>query len=361
MKRIIFVQPAIPKYRVPFFSRLNKNHDICIYTTKVDFLGVKTVYEHEHCNTLPGFICLFKGKVLWMKKLPLFSGYRKNDIVVINGNPRIINYMLLFLILKIKRVKTVWWGHGWSAGSHGMSSKIRLHIMRFLSSNYLFYTDKEKEKIGIKNSYALNNGLDSSVYKQEISKLKYQRNSPIKEGVLRLLYIGRITEKSNFSLLLTSLSLCNKNVILTVVGSCNNIEDYISLSKRLGVSKQIIWLGELFDDEKITRVMLSNHVFIYAGSVGLSLIHAFNYGLPALLHSSSEHHMPEFAAFKDGFNGFCFEMNNAKSIADAINHFSYLSDEEYFELEKNAYKTVEIDFNMDKMINNFNSMIERIS
>ncbi|WP_272673684.1 glycosyltransferase family 4 protein [Providencia sp. PROV169] len=360
MTRLIFIQPAIPKYRIPFFQEINKHKDIIIYTAEFDFLGVKTVYSSKNIKLLTKFKKILNGKFYWMKKLPLLSGYTKNDIVIINGNPRILNYMLLFILLKIKGIKTIWWGHGWSAGSHGLASKVRLKIMKLLPDYILLYTDYEKAALNLKNLYSLNNGLDSENYRKYIKSSLTTRIPPSTSKSFNLLFIGRITEKANFTFLLDALAKTSDNIKLNVIGDSKSIDAYKEHARKLKIENRILWHGALFNDADITRVMLESHAFIYPGSVGLSLIHAFNYGLPAIIHSSREYHMPEFSSFVEGKNGFSFKRNDIESLSHTILKISEINEQEYNRLSDGAISTIEETFNIKDMSSRFLKMIQDI-
>ena len=360
MTRIIFIQPAVPNYRIPFFETIKEKLNIRIITAESDFLNVKTVYNSKCVSILPGFLSFFKGSLFWMRGLSLYSEYKKGDIVVINGNPRIMNYMLLLFFCKMRGIKTVWWGHGWSAGSFGFLAKIRLLIMKSLSDYQLFYTDTEKDLINSKNAYALNNGLDSDLYKEIINDVNITRVLPSIKGRFDLVFIGRITDKSNFILLLHALSKVVGNIHLNVIGTSENINKYKKEAEKINVSSKITWYGAVFDDIAITKIMMNSHAFVYAGSVGLSLIHAFNYGLPAIIHSSSKYHMPEYAAFSNGINGFNFIENNEESLSKVIDDMSKISDAEYKVLSLNALRTISTTFNINDMSQRFLKLIEDI-
>lgn len=357
MRRLVFVQPAVPKYRVPFFDKISKLYNIQIFTSKIDFLGVKTVYCDDSVRICSGFISFFKNKILWMKGLPLIAGYSKEDVVVINGNPRIINYMMLFFILKLRGIKTVWWGHGWSAGSHGLLSKFRISMMR-MANAVLVYTDKEKYALGLANAFALNNGLDSKEIQCSIKLANATRRNF--DGVFYLVFIGRLTKKTNLELLLMALSGTNSKVHLNVIGDGENSVYYKSLAKSLGVADRIHWHGAVFEECDIAKVMLTSHAFIYAGSVGLSLIHAFNYGLPAIIHSNFKNHMPEFAAFKNDYNGVSFEEGNHIELSKKIEGFFGMDKDAYNIMSKNAFDTIVNSYNVDDMTVRFNNMIRAL-
>ncbi|WP_315905498.1 glycosyltransferase family 4 protein [Vibrio fluvialis] len=353
--KVYIIQPAVPKYRIPFFKKIMNIYPVSVYTTKLDFLGVKTVFKSDKIISSSGFFNFF-NLIYWHKNLPLFYPYSKSDIVVINGNPRILNYMLLFVLLRMRGIKSVWWGHGWSAGSYGILSRIRIILMK-LASVVLVYTDKEKEKLSISNCYALNNGLDSSEIKVCIQKYTVKRDVGSK---FYLVFVGRITKKADFGFLLQSISMVNKNVHLNVIGTSESINFYKSMSDDLGISDRVHWHGPIFDETKIAKIMLSSHAFIYTGSVGLSLIHAFNYGLPAIIHSDEKHHMPEFSAFKNHVNGISFEKGNIVDLCNKINFISTINSEKYTYISNNAFRTVRDSFNIEDMVLRFSSMIENL-
>lgn len=355
--KIHILQPAVPKYREPFFKKIMARYRVSIYTTNIDFLGVKTTLKSCNLKLSPGFFNFF-NKLYWHKNLPLFFPYKKGDIVVISGNPRIINYMFLFILLRLRGIRTVWWGHGWSAGSFGFMAKLRIKLMK-LASTVLVYTDKEKEKLSLINCFALNNGLDSSEIKECIKNLPTGRT--IRASIFNLVFVGRITEKANFDLLLKSMSKVNKNVHLNVIGTGDGIEHFKAISKTLGIDKRVFWHGPIFDEIEIAKVMLSSHAFVYTGSVGLSLIHAFNYGLPAIVHSNAAYHMPEFSAFEDGVNGVAFEENSIQDLSIKINQLSTLDKAKYKKMSNNAFETVAHSYNVDDMVDRFSTMVKSLN
>ncbi|GIC77269.1 glycosyltransferase family 4 protein [Moritella sp. F3] len=355
--KIHIIQPAVPKYRIPFFEKIMSLYRVKIYATESDFLGVNTVFKSKDLSLSSGFIH-FLERLYWHKNLPLFSPYKKNDIVIINGNPRILNYMLLFVILRMRGIKTVWWGHGWSAGSFGLMAKIRIKLMK-LASAILVYTDKEKEQLSKPNCYALNNGLDSSEIKECIKTISITRE--INTPQFNLVFVGRITDKANFNLLLKSISMVNKNVHLNVIGSGERIDYYKTMADEIGITDRVHWYGAIFDEMGIARIMLSSHAFIYTGSVGLSLIHAFNYGLPAIIHSSESYHMPEFSAFKKDINGISFKKNNVDDLRAKINQLSSFDALAYTVMSNNAFKTVTDSYNVENMVFRFKNMIEELN
>jgi glycosyltransferase involved in cell wall biosynthesis len=328
--------------------------DVSVYVAKKDFLGVKSVAGLDYATYSEGFYS-WLGIFYWHKGLSLFSSYSKGDTVIVNGNPRIINYMLLLLLCRFRGIQTVWWGHGWSAGSYGFSSKIRMKIMK-LAHKRLFYTDAELNKINIPNSYALNNGLDSSSIKQAVDNSGIVR--AFDSGYCSLVFIGRLTEKSNFKCLLEALPIMSSNVRLNVIGDGVLLREFMDYADSLNVSDKIFWHGAIFDEEGIADIMLGSHAFVYPGAVGLSLIHAFNYGLPCIVHSDYKLHMPEYAAFEHKVNGLSFIYNDCNSLASAVDEFSDLTEENKVELSNQSFRTINRSYNVESMASRFIEMLE---
>lgn len=265
--------------------------------------------------------------------------------------------MILFFVCKLRGIKTVWWGHGWSAGSRGLPAKIRIKMMS-LASAVLLYTDYEKNQIGIKQSYALNNGLDSSEIEIAIKGANLERS--YETQIKSLVFIGRLTEKAELALLLNALSRTKSACKLNVIGGGDKDDDkkFKKLASDLNVEHRVNWFGPLFNENEVAKVMLNSHAFIYAGSVGLSLVHAFNYGLPAIIHSDREQHMPEFSAFENGVNGLSFTQGNDFSLAEMIDVFFSMPIAEQQQLSSNAKKTVARSYNVDDMVVRFNRLIQ---
>ena len=351
---IYFIQPAVPKYRVPFFNELSRNDkmpEFQVYTSSRDFAGVNTAVENiEFDLKIRGFFKKLGG--IYIHKELNFPKLNKKDILVISGNPRVINIMYLFFICKLKGIKVVWWGQGWTAGRRGLMSKIRHQLMK-LSDLVILYTDKElgifSDKI---NVVALNNGLDIS----EINNAKLKLGNIIKkENNLNLLYIGRLTEKSDLALLYQALCHVKRKIILHIIGD-GELRNEIQ-KKFSQLPHEVIFYGAIYDEIDIAKVALECHAFVYPGAVGLSLIHAFAYGIPAILHDNYDHHMPEIAAFNERFNGVTYKYNNILSFAKVLESVSI---EELNTFGANALKTVENSFNTHDMANRFTAAILEI-
>ncbi|MDP5030888.1 glycosyltransferase [Paraglaciecola sp.] len=350
------IQPAIPRYRVPFFKTLADSFTLKLYASKVDFLNVKSE-EVGNCSWLGSFR-VFLG-IFWQDNLNLFSAYRKGDVVVINGNPRILNYMLLLVILKIRGIKTVWWGHGWTAGSFGIFASLRLKISK-IADVRIFYHEREVERAQIKGSFALNNGLCPKNISNAKNSIRYGTSVKRDPSLLTLIFIGRLTDKSGLFSLIEAMSLLSSPTELIVVGDGPILNSVRATAVELNVINQITFVGSLFEELEIAKYMDMADVFVYPGAVGLSIIHAFNYAKPAIIHSDMRFHMPEAHAFIENVNGVSFEMGSSVSLALAIERFQKMSEYDLSVMALNSLLTVEKNYTVRDMVERFKEAINSV-
>ncbi len=348
--KIHVVQPVIPHYRVPFFkSLITVNKNINFYASDVDDIGVESVNKKIFNYIYLGEICNFFGIIWQVNIFKVVKKLEKDDILIINGNPRYLSNLALMLAARIVGCKLVWWGQGWSSKTSRLTLYIRSFLMKFVDV-VLLYTDKEKElfqNLSIRHKlYSLNNGLDNTEIKKHVlSYLPDKRDNSI-------LFIGRLTNKSRLEILIKALASIDKNIALNVIGNGPNFDAYRGLAIELGLENRVSFFGAITNEEEIANIANSSKIFVYPGDVGLSLIHAFNYGLPAIVHSSTSQHMPEISCFTSGGTGEFFEINNIASLSNAIESLMN-SNVELIRYSCECKKRVSESYNIESMVSRF--------
>ena len=347
-RKIKIIQPAVPHYRTHFFDKLGKTYRLAIYTTDRDFLGVVSIKCRSDTSYQQGFIKL--GPFFWHQKLPIKSILSGDDPIIINGNIRILNYMLILLIGRLLGKEIIWWGHLNSAGSYGIASKLRQKVMR-LASKRLLYTEAERSRYKHRpKTFAINNGLKTPLKSPLKPLMHFNHTKP-----LSLFFIGRLTEKSNIEFTLNTLLRFPHPMIFHIIGDGPSLDLY----KRRYHNKRFIFHGELYKEGDIYDIAKVCHLFLYTGSVGLSLIQAFGLGLPALIHSNSQNHMPEFGAANER-NAIFFEEGNETDLLQKLDYYYQLPASKKYQLQKQAYQTVQESFNVDDMVDRMTNCIEFI-
>jgi glycosyltransferase involved in cell wall biosynthesis len=356
---IIIIQPQIPTYRLDFFERLSKIYGkrFIVYHGAGTF-GALTPKENPWWAAALGKLVSFYNTFFWQKGLVSIPLCEK-DTLIIFSNPRYLSNIVLALRAKFTGAKLIMWGHLRSSTSSSHGTFFRF-IFLSMADVLLFYTAKEMEilrssDIFLKNKrhiYALNNGLD-------ISKISLNRIQYIPEKRRRsILFIGRVVQKSNLLLLISALlEIDIKNrPILEVIGDGCLMQEYREYALASDLEEFINWHGALTLESDIANVANKATVFCYPGSVGLSLIHGMSYGLPSVIHSSSENHMPEYAAFVEGVHGLSFVDGSIKSLAHTLTEI--LKDNSRLsKMSNSCIIQTENNFNTAEMAKNFNKMI----
>lgn len=323
---ITFLQPTLPPYRVDFFDRLADFYgdDFIVYYSVTN----KGIDHNPNANfswARPiGPIKAIMSALSWQRgalSIPL----KRGDVLVLNGDPRYISSLLLMVKACFLNVKTVWWGQYRGSKSKDIRIFIRLLIMRFADA-VVFYTDQEisdyRLRLKLKDNRVIA-ALNNSINADDIEPFRKAYN-PSKRG-RNILFIGRISEKAQLPLLLKALALTAlDDISLNIIGT-GKLENHLkALTRSLNISERVTWHGEIRSEESISEIANECSIFVYPGEVGLSLIHGMAYGLPCVVHSSRQMHMPEIAAFSADKSGLDFKMGEVDSLAEAV--FLALSD-----------------------------------
>ena len=351
--KILFVQPSIPLYRLPFFKSLASRFDkfFMVIHSEGDLGELTPPLKYPWAKCIGKAIKVGFGFV-WQKNLINFT-VKKDYIIVVSGNPRYLSTILFILKAKLIGAKILWWGHYRSSTSKNWRIKLRLGLMK-LANGIIFYTEDEvkryltsKQRKESRPIIGLNNGIDVLPIKR--FRKKYISNSRSYE----ILFLGRVTEKASFDVLVNALQHPKiKDIVLNVIGN-NSFDPYLKLDKyNFNNGVKINYYGKLIDEKQISNIANRCRVFVYPGSIGLSLIHAMAYGLPCLVHSDSLRHMPEIAAFKEGVTGLTFNRNNPEDLV--ITLCSMISNTSQLDfMSKECLDIIENDFNTKKMTEKF--------
>lgn len=350
---ILVVQPALPEYRLSLFSALQRllaEHTIQVLASNRDQNNVNSVRPRgvdfkytitPDIRTLCG-ICWHPGAVKYI------CGLSRSDTLVLVGNPRFIFSLVAACIARLKGVEVIWWGQLWSISTTSRSLKIKIGLTDIVSDKVLLYTKQEARLLSrlrrSKKIYYLNNGIDNSL----IFRLRVPYSAATRPR--RILFLGRLTPKANIELLLRALPHTHQ-LELDIVGGAATPELH-QLADSLNLGTRVVFHGETSDESRIAAIANQCLFFVYPGCVGLSLIHAFNYGLPALVHNQRRKHMPEIAAFKAGKHGETFAYQDYLSLAQTLNRMADnpdLLDTYSF----NAQQVSSDDFNTDVMARRF--------
>lgn len=369
--RVLIIQPVVPNYRMPFFKALiqNVDFDITIFAGRRIFHGPdSSAAAAEIADLDHETLTMLRGLLQWQRNIWIPKDFRAGDILVLSGNPRLANNPLLIAQARFKKMKIVWWGQGWTAHLKPWRVVFRRQLMR-LADVVILYTEKEASEyisagFNIDRVFGLNNTIDAS----EIKALRCQWDVPrldafkCQQGLtkpFRLLFVSRITPKARLVIILQALRLLPAGQYeLIVIGDGPELSSCQQTARALGIETRVRWLGGVYDERLLAPYFLSASCFVYAGAIGLSLLHAFAYGLPVVTHGTAREHMPEFAALIDGVNGLTFVSDDPRNLADKI--AALCADQALLQsMRENALKVIENEFSMGHMVMTFKHALLR--
>jgi len=363
--KVLIIQPVIPEYRLPFFRTLilNARFDITIFAGKSVSWGPVSCEESEEIADLRYEVCpLFGGKIFWQKNISIPEHYGPGDVLVLSGAPRLLSNLLLMIQARLKKMKIIWWGQGWTVGLKTWQLIFRQQMMKLVDV-VILYTMKEVSEYvaaGFNNNrvFGINNTIGTLEIAEQRLKWNMKRLQEFKlsQGFsrpFRLLFVSRLKKKTFLSLAIAALEMLPKaQYELIVIGDGPELNSYQAEARSVGVEDRVSWLGAIYDEDLLAPYFLTASCFIYPGAIGLSLLHSFAYGLPVITHNNIRNHGPEFAALVDGVNGLTFEEGNSDSLASKISELcgnaALLRS-----MRENALECIKKDFSMGHMVKTF--------
>ncbi len=373
--RVQIIQPLIPQYRVPLFEKLIQNTEtfikICA-SKSVPGINNLTSIDMEIKNLVLDFPCqsFLNNRFFWQSQLSLDKAMGPNDVLVVNGNLRFLSNYPLILEAKRKKVGLVWWEHGFSNKRYKLENILNRIIVKLVDVR-LLYSDNEVDEykqLGcpVEKLFATNNAIDQEPVKKAISAwtrsqlTTFKEKEKIKDKKI-LLFCGRRTDGVDLELVFTVLSKLNKNknkYLFVIIGPDHQIPPLNNKAKELDISTNIRWLGPIYNQHNLAPWFLSSCCLVFPGTIGLSLLHAFSYGLPVILPKRI--HGPEIVALCDGENGLFYKDGCADDLRNKI---IAIAEQPVVQktMSNKALQTIREKYNMNDMVTNFLAAIKAAS
>lgn len=239
----------------------------------------------------------------------------KPDVVIYWIHLRLPYLFPLLVLLKLLRIKSIYWGHGTDLLKRGpMLLKNFAHYIEFLLSDALIlYADHLKKNIKKKfhsKIFVANNTLNFNNFNpnpENKSTCLSRYNISTKKNIICM---GRMQKRKKIDHLYKAFELLNRNDVgLILVGPDN--EGILCDIK----GKNIFIIPPIYDDERLDLLSASD-IFCLPGAVGLSIVDAFYCSLPFITEDGDM--SPEIMYLKNGVNGFVVPMDDIRSLTDKL-------------------------------------------
>jgi glycosyltransferase involved in cell wall biosynthesis len=218
-------------------------------------------------------------------------------------------------LIRARGKKVLFWTHGWRRRDSGIKRLVRNWFYE-IADDLLLYGPQAKE-------IALDEGFKPSHLHVVFNSSGHEITTPParirQSGRQKWIVVSRLIKSRRIDTVIEQaarLGASGRPVDLTVVGEGPAQEDLESVARRHGIT--VNFLGALYDEAQLTKLLWEADILLSPGHVGLGAIHAMSAGCPVATHGSSQHQMPEFVAVKDGVNGVLFPHLDYETMGEAV-------------------------------------------
>jgi glycosyltransferase involved in cell wall biosynthesis len=349
---IFFYQSVIPHYRIDVFNSLHDqlNNDELVMVYGINPYGKGLLTNHEESfrfrTCVVKNIWFLNGKALFQNFLSPFYKMGKPSAVIIEHNPRNTHLIFLYLVCRIFNIPFILHGHGGSRKRciHDKGFKNYVHrIMVQKCDAYISYTSSIKKNLSkIKKNesiFVANNTINICALKKIRKKLCSIEKKDIKRKMdmkckYYVLYIGRFIRDKKIELVLDVVNYLQERKIdvgAVMIGDGDILQEIENYAKDIGV-KNVKFTGSISDWEESSSYIFNSDVLFMPGFVGLSVNHAFSFGVPVVstkTDNGGPFHSPEVDFIIHKETGILVNCN-IKEYADAIESV-FLNREFYYQ------------------------------
>ena len=376
MIRVRLIQEIIPHYRVPVFENLAARPEIDL-TIHADLSEGTTSLKGE--SHVPG--CRLEhfsesrlGPFLWDSQIVSISA-QPCDVLILPWRTRSLFSSKAIRTARRSGAGVVLWGHGFGKYDNPFRRAVRTRLLKKVDA-LLFYdpvTAKKfvSEDLPAEKIFAAPNAIDQRPIQKAIRAWKddpgrleaFQK----KEGLdpdHTAIFISRLEPYKKLDLLLDGLKHALKHeprMRLVLVGDGSARAEAEAHARAIGVDHAVRFLGAIYDETELAGWCLSACCMAFSVGVGLSVMHAFGYGLPFLTSDDISGHGPEINAIRHGENGLLYKDGDSGDLGRKLVEFAQ-SDERRRELSEAARASVGPDgWCIDRMVDGFVECITAVN
>ena len=311
-RHVAIIQPAVPQYRVPFFTRLiaaaaeqGIHIDVFAGETPMETRARGDSSDAAFVRALGTRELAIHGRALFYKSTaPILRG--DYDLVILEHAVR--NIETYELLVRLGRRRVAFWGHG---RTYTKSVSPRQESFKYWLARratwFFGYTERSVEAVVERGfprdrTTVLNNTIDTAALRSDLSEisdsdvLAFSRRHDLRGSTA--LYLGGIDSYKRIPFLLesalTAHELC-PDFRLLIAGNGSDrplVEDFVATNSWAS------YLGSVHGRDK-ALVLRSGQALCIPGRVGLVAVDSMAAGVP-IVTTSFRYHAPEFDYLADG-------------------------------------------------------------
>lgn len=331
--RVCVVQAIIPHYRVPLFEGLARRPELRVT------LWAGTRSSGSLANTAgDGAYLLRRAPVhgrrgLFVQPQRLVAAARGAfDVLVLPWNLRYLDLLPTLGLARARGLSTLLWGHGYSKKESTVRRRARNAVGR-LADGCMFYSRTAADRciaegFDPERVFVAPNALDQRPIQAASERCRaatgalaaLRRERGLTEGQT-VFFSARLEPDKRVDLLLEAFALCRRGrpqARLVIVGAGSAETRLQRRARSLGLDDATLFVGALYDEEQLAPWFLASSVAAFPAALGLSIHHAFGYGLPVITSDDFSTHGPEIEALRVNENGLTFRDGDPVSLAEQL-------------------------------------------
>jgi glycosyltransferase involved in cell wall biosynthesis len=364
--RATIQQPALPKYRIPFFRKLSLASRISLKVVYGIRRGIPNVpCEGFHGEYVPLYECSVMGEhFLWHSAQWKAVKRSFSDVAVLSWDAHYLTLFPSLIRARITGIPVILWGHGFSKRHGSFRGLVRRAAARMANALvfYEYNTARSFAEDGWppEKLFVAQNTIDREEILRAIDRWnsrkeeldKFREAHQLTAGRV-ILFVSRLEADNRVDMLIRAseqLSDAYPDLRIVIIGAGPEDASLRKMALECGVDDKVSFVGPIYDEEQLAPWFLSSSVFCYPNNAGLSIMHAFAYGLPVVTTEEKELQNPEIYAVEHGVNGLTYSHDSLTGLVSALERL--LANSDYrIRLAGGALQASTAIYTLDHMVN----------
>jgi len=366
-RNIIIVYHTLPQYRFDFFNLLNDkliNIDRSLVVIAGTSMGQKEIKEinGEHSFSIDRYrrtgFSLFGFQIQWGIGLIQKVFDYKPEQVIFMYNAGILNYSLLMLLLRCKKIPYMIWGSGHRrVGLNDFQYKVKYlfkNAFMKMASGYIAYSEhyaKQLERSGFDKERLF--CAQNTINVERIIRNRKRRQSTDLNIVFKFLFVGALIPQKNID---KSIYVCSQlrdekyEFVYDIVGGGAIINDLKATVEAMKLENIVVLHGPKYGEE-VASFFRTADAFILPGTGGLAINEAMAYGLPIIATPGDG---TGYDLIRNGENGFLLEFDySLNELYDVMKYLLLCGNVKRYKMGEKGLEILKNRATLNKMVNNF--------
>ncbi|HEX2972070.1 MAG TPA: glycosyltransferase family 4 protein [Tepidisphaeraceae bacterium] len=370
--RLLIQQASLAKYRVPVFRELAQRPGIQLKLLYAQLPALPNATPSGFdAQYMPMRRWQFHGHpIYWHSAQWDYATRQHADVLLLAWDVHYASLIPALLRARANNVATIVWGHGYSKTETPFRSFLRRTVAK-LATAVLFYSNRVANTFlqagwDPHRIYVARNALDQAPIQQArqawLSDPQRLHAFQQQHGLLDspvILFVSRLDGERRAEMLVSAAARLrpqHPRLRLVVIGEGPDRQKLEHLARNEGLADQIHFTGPLYDEQQLAPWFLSSTIFCFPANIGLSLLHAFGYGLPVVTSDRIANHGPEIEALRDGENGLLYRDGSVEDLAATLGRL--LADPTRARrLGEEAYRTATEHYSLPRMVDGIEAAI----